>query len=571
MKYRTLKLSLNINQSSKNQNCIKALCDSEQKILTSGFVTYIYYNLDKKTVYVGQTKQFWERHNQHIHDNDCHFHNGEFDNCLIIYNANIFTESHTKDLEFMIINHMVAEIDTTKFKMYNRNNGQPQPNYKDHNILEQEVFARLWGKELFNENLVRTKELKKIRQKILFKYSPFTQLSNQQSEIEDKIVKDPSNKYLIHGGAGTGKTVLLMSLMFRLVNDNPDKKIGLVTTSNLINKFNRILSQLNLKKKLTFVRAGKLIEDARKNNLKFDIILIDEAHRLQRYYPKGHPESKKHFNKNLPEINEIHMLEEITNGLVLFYDRFQSIRPQDILRSDFIQQTKNYVNDALDKQYRIKGNGLFSGDDYIKGILSALDIDNDTDFNSDVFTYRNIDSYFGIVKSITDLFEYTEEIDFFHADNTNRVIAGYTREWVSKPTAPHNKGVKREDFPYDWIEGENKWRWNNQYEKWVEIESTKKEIGSIHAIQGADIDYVGVIIGKDIQVGENGKLIAVRKNYKDIGGTPLINDFNEEDFTRYVLNIYYVLLTRGISGCRVYFEDPKVRKYFEDKIFKGNQ
>jgi DUF2075 family protein len=568
MKYGKLKLFLNINQTSTNQDCIKTLCDSEQKILTSGYVTYIYYNLDKKTVYIGQTKQFWERHNQHIHENDFHFQDGDFNQCLIIYNANAFTESHTKDLEFMIINHMVAEIDITKFKMYNRNNGQRQPDYRDHNILEQDVFARLWGNDLFDENLVITKDLKKIRQKILFKYSPFTQLSNQQSQIEDKIVKDISNKFLIHGGAGTGKTVLLMFLMFRLVNEYPDKKIGLATTSNLIYKFNKILRQLNLKNKVTFVRAGKLIEDARKNNSKFDIILVDEAHRLQRYYPKGHPESKKHFSKKLPNINEIHMLEEITNGLVLFYDQLQSIRPQDIVRSDFHKQTKNYIHEPLDKQYRIKGNGLFNGDDYIKGILSALDIDSNNEFNSDVFISHNKDSYFGIVKSIKDLFEYIEEIELLHANTTNRVIAGYTREWLSKPTAPHNKGVKKEDLPYDWVEGENKWRWNNQYEKWVEIESTKNEIGSIHAIQGADIDYVGVIIGKDIQIGENGKLKAIRENYKDIGGTPLINGFDEEEFTKYVLNIYYVLLTRGISGCRVYFEDPMVQNYFEEKIFK---
>lgn len=570
MKYGTLKLSLNKNQTSKYQDCIKALSESEQKILTTGFVTYIYYNLLRMTVYIGQTKQFWERHNQHISVNEYDFKDGEFDKCLVVYNASVFTESHTKDLEYMIINHMTAEIDITKLEMYNRNNGQAQPAYKDHDLVEQEVFCRLWGNELFDEGLVKTKDLQKIRQKILFKYSPFTQLSSQQTAIEKKIVQDPSNKYLIQGGAGTGKTVLLMSLMYKLVNDYPDMKIGLVTTSNLINKFNRILKQLNLKNKLTFVRAGKLIDVARKQNTTFDIILIDEAHRLQRYYPKGHPESKKHFNKRSLEVNEIHMLEDISNGLVLFYDRFQSIRPQDIVRNDFIKQTKEYIIDSLDKQYRIKGSGLFSGDDYIKGILYALDIDDDTEFNSDVFTYRNKDSYLKIVDSINDLFKYTEEIELLHANTTNRVIAGYTREWASKPTAPHNKGINRDDLPYDWVEGEKKWRWNNQYEKWVEIESSKIEIGSIHAIQGADIDYVGVIIGKDIQVAENGKLRAVRDNYKDIGGTPLLKDFNEEDFTRYVLNIYYVLLTRGISGCRVYFEDPNVRKCFEAKIYKRN-
>lgn len=78
-----------------------------------------------------------------------------------------------------------------------------------------------------------------------------------------------------------------------------------------------------------------------------------------------------------------------------------------------------------------------------------------------------------------------------------------------------------------------------------------------------------MIIGNDIQVGEQGKLRVVKENYKDKGGTPLLSEFNEEEFTNYVLNIYYILLTRGISGCRVYFEDPEVRKYFKQKISEG--
>lgn len=61
-----------------------------------------------------------------------------------------------------------------------------------------------------------------------------------------------------------------------------------------------------------------------------------------------------------------------------------------------------------------------------------------------------------------------------------------------------NKGVKYENLPYDWKEIKKQWHWNRQHEKWVEIESSKKEIGSIHAIQGVDLDYVGIIEGNDI-------------------------------------------------------------------------
>ena len=37
--------------------------------------------------------------------------------------------------------------------------------------------------------------------------------------------------------------------------------------------------------------------------------------------------------------------------------------------------------------------------------------------------------------------------------------------------------------------------------------------------------------------------------------TPLKEGFNLSELTEYILNIYYVLLSRGIDGCAVYFED----------------
>ncbi|WP_206666461.1 hypothetical protein, partial [Peribacillus simplex] len=75
-----------------------------------------------------------------------HFLEGKFNQCIVIYNASKFTESHVKDLEFMLINHMFAERDITKFNLLNRNNGQEQPVYNGQDEMEQVVFVRLWEK-----------------------------------------------------------------------------------------------------------------------------------------------------------------------------------------------------------------------------------------------------------------------------------------------------------------------------------------------------------------------------------------------------------------------------------------
>ncbi|WP_179290043.1 DNA/RNA helicase domain-containing protein [Niallia circulans] len=570
MNYSIFDFSLEINKTTVHQICIQDLSNIERRVLKDSFVTYIYFNLLKGNVYIGETKDFCTRHDQHMREN--HFLDGMFDRCLVIYNATKFTESHVKDLEFMLINHMFAEIDETNFKLFNRNNGQVQPIYNGHNEMVQ-IFVKLWEKDLFEKDLVFTRKLSKIRNKILFKYSPFKQLSQQQLECEEEIIKSIHNKHIVIGGAGTGKTILLMSLMYKLINNNSNLRIGIVTTGNLTDKFNRVLKQLNLAGKLKFERAGQLIKRAKQEKIVFDIILVDESHRLQRYYPKGHPATKKHFNKNEPSINELHLLEEVSKGIVLFYDQFQSIRPQDILRKDFKKQTVSYNEYNLNQQFRIKSNIInneeFDGASFVKGILYALNITNERDFDPSVFKYKNKDSYFQIVNSISELFKFTNEMEKLHANTTNRVIAGYTKEWKSNPRSRQNKRIERSQLPFDWIEGSTGWHWNSQHEKWVELESSKKEIGSIHAIQGADIDYAGVIIGNDITINNKGRIVGVKENYKDTGGTPLIEGFNEEEFTDYILNIYYILLTRGIEGCKVYFEDPKVRKHFVKKISEG--
>ena len=182
------------------------------------------------------------------------------------------------------------------------------------------------------------------------------------------------------------------------------------------------------------------------------------------------------------------------------------------------------------------------------------------EFNKEVFAdYVNngLDSYFGIVDSIAELFQYLGEMEKYEHKGINRVLAGYTKEWISK----------RNKNEYDWIEGDNKWKWNSTNINWISKENSRNEIGCIHAIQGIDLNYVGVIVANDLKVGENERLYADKDEYKDRNGKFTKNDFDQIGFTDYIKNIYYVLLTRGISGIRVYFENKDFEKYF--KKFMG--
>ena len=103
------------------------------------------------------------------------------------------------------------------------------------------------------------------------------------------------------------------------------------------------------------------------------------------------------------------------------------------------------------------------------------------------------------------------------------------------------------------------------YVKWYEWAYKPdgiKQVGCIYTAQGFEFDYIGVIVGRDLiydQLGD--RLIG------DVTATedPMLRK-NKANFDEYVRNIYRVLMTRGMKGCYVYFEDQNTKAFFESRI-----
>ncbi|MGH2236552.1 endonuclease, partial [Enterococcus faecalis] len=83
--------------------------------------------------------------------------------------------------------------------------------------------------------------------------------------------------YLIEAPAGSGKSVLFTNLAFSLAEVYPDLRIGLITTGNLTKQFNLIFKSIGLNNRLIVKTGSQLIMDAKKNEQKYDIIIVDEA------------------------------------------------------------------------------------------------------------------------------------------------------------------------------------------------------------------------------------------------------------------------------------------------------
>ena len=114
-------------------------------------------------------------------------------------------------------------------------------------------------------------------------------------------------------------------------------------------------------------------------------------------------------------------------------------------------------------------------------------------------------------------------------------------------------------------------RWNTTTTDWINSPKSVEEVGSIHTVQGYDLNYVGVIIGNDLRYDPvAGKLIFDRSNYHDKKGrenNPKLGiSYSDEDLLEYVRNIYSVLLTRGIRGTYIYICDPSLRRLLQELL-----
>lgn len=134
-----------------------------------------------------------------------------------------------------------------------------------------------------------------------------------------------------------------------------------------------------------------------------------------------------------------------------------------------------------------------------------------------------------------------------------RLVAGYAWEWTSR-NDPHAYDIK--------LDG-RQLRWDTTATDWRASPTSLDEVGSIHTVQGYDLNYAGVI-GNDLRWNEDAqRLIVDRDNYFDKKGKEdnptLGRKYDDEDLLRYICNVYAVLMTRGIRGTYVYSCDSRLR------------
>lgn len=108
-------------------------------------------------------------------------------------------------------------------------------------------------------------------------------------------------------------------------------------------------------------------------------------------------------------------------------------------------------------------------------------------------------------------------------------------------------------------------RWNSTTLDWINAKGAASEVGCIHTTQGYDLNYTGVIFGREIRYDEKlGQIVIDRKNYHDRNGKQAIEDPNA--LKQYILNIYRTIMLRGIRGTFLYACDDSLRRYLKRHV-----
>jgi|GEM_PF-186922 len=527
-------------------------------------LVYILKDEQKKLAYVGETTDTIERMKAHLKNEKKQNLSEAF-----LISSNRFNKSATLDIESNLIKYISAE---GEMQLINGNIGIANHHYFQQRELYESIFEGIW-EELLALKVVR-KTLKEIDNSDLFKYSPYKALSVDQilslKEILRALASDKIKNIMVHGGAGTGKSVLAIFL-FKLLNTDldtfkfselgpeeqeiidlvkavkfryPNLKMGLVIPMSSFRKtVAKIFASVKGLERSWVLGPGDVAKQT------YDILLVDESHRLRRRVNLGTLFGS--FDKNSQRLgldphttSELQWVLHQSSKDILFYDAGQSIRPSDVQKAEFdlVCAAENTSVLKLKTQLRSKGGNELV--DFIKALLQIDQPAKDTLRKIDVRGYE--------LFLFDSLWQLREELEKREKSlGLCRLVAGYAWPWTSK------KDKSLFDIELDGVQ----LRWNTTSEDWINSVTAASEVGCIHTVQGYDLNYVGVIFGPEITFDETTGLIEVNKeNYKDRTGKSSIRD--QRELHEYILNIYSTLILRGIKGAFIYVSDSALKAYF---------
>jgi hypothetical protein len=288
---------------------------------------------------------------------------------------------------------------------------------------------------------------------------------------------------------------------------------------------------------------------------KYDIVFVDEAHRLRKRVNLTNYASFDNTARALGlipnETDELEWTQLQSLKALYFYDPKQSIKPSDVNPEEFnkIKGSSNSKTVQLYSQFRSKG-----GNGYVKFVDDLLDQKiTDAKYkysskNYDVLLFDNFKDFVSELRSKNTQHQ------------LSRFVAGYGWQWISK----------NDKSKYDIVIDGLRFQWNHDNIEFILKDVNAEQIGCIHTTQGYDLNYVGLIFGPEIILNpQTNQIEILQENYYDTNGQNTITDINV--LKQYIINIYKTIMLRGILGCYLYVSDENLRNYFKKHIYSFNE
>ena len=542
----------------------------------------VYLINNKSELYVGETTSAGGRFYQHLNNPE----RKNLKKIRIVFDDQ-FNKSAILDIEQTLIQMFLAD---QKYELQNRNGGQSCKHDYYQRALYQAKVDEIWNK--LNQALLTKHNASTIRNSNLFKYSPFNTLTPEQEQVSQEILlnaincleSDETGTSVLSGKAGTGKSIVLIHMMYTLMsamrvtyNDEdltPDEQLELGSRIKLSNKI-RDYVKLHGDLKIAFVvpmtsirKTFKAVFSAsRVAGLKssmvigpqevlkkdYDVVFVDESHRLARR--KGIT-SYGSFDEACAELGldpmvatQLDMIQKKSKYSVLVYDGCQTVKASDLTPEQFQcsldLRTRTALRFTLQTQMRCEG-----GQSYLQYLDKIFQVNQDDLCGVENYDFKIWDNPNRMIEDIRG-----KDRDF----SLCRVVAGYSWRWKSKGCDTIEQAIRDgvEDIELDG----RKYVWNMSNQEWILRDGAVNEIGCVHTTQGYDLNYVAVIFGREIDYDdESGSIVIDRSKFYD---SKVKDGVDDETLKQYIINSYKVMMTRGIKGCYVYACNPRLQNYLK--------
>lgn len=506
------------------------------------------YGASEFEIYVGETNDIRKRTRQHLYQDPknredwARFTRAD-DVEMYVVGHPYFNKSLTLDIENRLLHYLEA------CKLVERRNNRRTNEQRAYFTVEHldTVFDQIWG-VLQREEPELFEPVKEIKERAIFKASPFQRLNEEQLRAQDLVYQalesaleedsDEHRLILVSGEAGSGKTVLISSIFAGImmgVGEEDERYTHLVAPENPVTDashreqtadqveavpvgtgidgylisghkndggqyevYKEIIRKSGIPYSRHGVRNSRVYKPTNFINTfspddPVDLVLIDEAHLLL-------TQKSQSYTEEQPQIGAILDRAKV---VVAVFDPKQTLEaPQywDIPIEEYFADKLFGEPIRLENQMRLEADP-----ETISWIRHFVDDGAILPVPSDSRGYD-----LRIYETPSELEEAIRSKDSAVENSLARLLATYDWEFKSKKSNDETPdGAWYVDIAH--ANGEFTMPWNLMTEQpkemrgkkayrtaWSEAPHTINEIGSTYTIQGFDLNYAGVILGPSI-------------------------------------------------------------------------